>query len=167
MPVHKPLLDVLIDSVESYCQRTGQARPWYNIETKSLPATDNILHPSPEEFVDLLAKIIFEKSIEARVIIESFDLRTLQVVRRKYPQLKTALLVEAFDTRAPQEQIRLLGFTPDIYSPDYALVNDAMIRFCHQSHMRIIPWTVDDKAAIGRLRAMGVDGLITDYPNLF
>jgi glycerophosphoryl diester phosphodiesterase len=77
------------------------------------------------------------------------------------------MLIEDFDKRGLAEQLKALGFTPTIYSPDYSLVNEKLISDCHAEKMKVIPWTVDDKASIDRLRSMGVDGIITDYPDLF
>jgi Glycerophosphoryl diester phosphodiesterase len=47
------------------------------------------------------------------------------------------------------------------------LVNDDLVKKCHQQNIRIIPWTVNDKPTIDKLKEMGVDGIITDYPDLF
>jgi glycerophosphoryl diester phosphodiesterase len=163
----KPLLGDLIDSVEHYVMSSNRSLPFYNIETKTMPATDNIYHPEPEEFVELLVAVIRSKGIEQRVIIQSFDFRTLQYLHRHYPKMRTAMLIEDFDKRNLDDQLKALGFTPTIYSPAYQLVNEELIRKCHDEKIKIIPWTVDDKPIIEKLMAMGVDGIITDYPNLF
>jgi len=115
----------------------------------------------------LLMGVIHEKGIKDHVIIQSFDFRTLQYLHEHYPAIKTAMLIEDFDQRSFSEQIKLLGFTPDIYSPAYQLVDKKLVKKCHRQKMKIIPWTVNDKATIEKLKTMGVDGIITDYPNLF
>jgi glycerophosphoryl diester phosphodiesterase len=160
----KPLLNELIDSVEDYCKMHRLPPVFYKIEIKSQPATDNIYHPEPKKFVDLLMKVILSRKIENRVIIQSFDIRTLQYVHEKYPAFRTALLIEDFDKRGLQVQLNELGFIPTIYSPDYSLVNEQLIKDCHSQNIKVIPWTVDDKETIQRLKQMGVDGIITDYP---
>ena len=167
MAVHKPLLSDLIDSTENYCRQHHRALPYYNIETKTLPATDLLYHPDPFTFVRLLMAVIYAKHIEQRVIIQSFDIRTLQIVHRQYPNLRTALLINGTDRRQLNTQLHELGFTPAIYSPEYVLVNEALLQDCHRQNMLVIPWTVDDKNSIIRLKQMGVDGVITDYPDLF
>jgi glycerophosphoryl diester phosphodiesterase len=167
MPVKKPLLADVIDSSESYCRLHKLPVPFYNIETKSLSITDNILHPAPEEFIDLIIKVVNQKRIAERVIIQSFDFRTLQVLKRKYPLIKTAALIEDFDKRELEIQLSQLSFVPTIYSPHYSLVNDELIKKCHAQNIKIIPWTVNDKIQIEQLKQMGVDGIITDYPDLF
>ncbi|MFM9908579.1 MAG: glycerophosphodiester phosphodiesterase family protein [Chitinophagaceae bacterium] len=47
------------------------------------------------------------------------------------------------------------------------MVNESLLFACHAKHIKLIPWTVNDSLAIGKLRTMGVDGIISDYPNLF
>lgn len=163
----KPLLAMVIDSAEAYAGIHHRALPFYNIETKTQPATDNLFHPAPEEFVQLLMRIIEEKKIGDRVIIQSFDPRTLQIVHRDHPGIKTALLIEDFDKRSLDDQLTQLGFVPTIYSPAYKLVNEALLKACHQQHIKVVAWTVNTKAEINDLKKMGVDGIITDYPNLF
>jgi glycerophosphoryl diester phosphodiesterase len=165
--VSKPLLSEVIDHAEAYVLLKHLPKPFYNIETKSQPATDHVFHPAPEEFVSLLMGVILEKKIADRVIIQSFDPRTLQIVHKKYPFVKTALLIEDFDKRRVEDQLTQLGFVPTIYSPAYSLVNEPLLLICHQKKMKVIPWTVDDKKEMERLKQLGVDGIITDYPNLF
>jgi glycerophosphoryl diester phosphodiesterase len=126
-----------------------------------------VFQPKPSEFVELLMAVVKEKGIEDRVIIQSFDFRTLQYLHQQYPAIKTAMLIEDTDKRGMEEQVKALGYTPTIYSPAYQLVDEALIKKCRKQNMKIIPWTVNDKAKIDELKKMGVDGIITDYPNLF
>jgi len=167
MKVVKPRLRDVIDSCEAHARDTNRSLPWYNIETKTDPTLDSVFHPMPIEFVDLLMSVIIEKGIAERTIIQSFDFRTLQYLHQKYPSIKTSMLIEGFDKRSLAEQISALGFTPTIYSPEYTLVDADLVKTCHRQHIRIIPWTVNDKVTIDKLQKMGVDGLITDYPDLF
>ena len=163
----KPSLADLIDSVEQYILIKKLPNIFYNIETKTQPATDNIFHPAPAVFVDRLMKVINEKGIANRVIIQSFDFRTLQYLHQKYPAMQTAMLIEDYDKRGLEVQLKALGFIPTIYSPAVELVNEELVKNCQQHHIRIIPWTVNDASKIATLKAMGVDGIISDYPNLF
>jgi len=64
-------------------------------------------------------------------------------------------------------QLKDLGFIPTIYSPDYILVTPLLVKQCHDAGIQIIPWTVNDKEEMRKLKALGVDGIITDYPNLY
>jgi glycerophosphoryl diester phosphodiesterase len=100
------------------------------------------------------------------VIIQSFDFRTIKLIHELYPSIKVAALVGDRNLQ-PETVIRQLGFTPHIYSPEYTMVNEQMIKDCHAKGMRILPWTVNRAAEITRLKQAGVDGIISDFPNLF
>lgn len=108
--------------------------------------------------------VIKEKHVEERVIVQSFDIRTLQYLHKHYPSIKTALLVE--DHGAFAKHIDELGFTPTIYSPEYHLVNTTLVEQCKARGIKIIPWTVNSRSAIKKLISAGVDGLISDYPDM-
>ena len=167
LSVYKPLLSDLLDSIQQYMTTSRRPLPFFNIETKSMPIGDNLYHPAPAEFVELLMSVIKEKQIEDRVIIQSFDFRTLQYLHEKYPTIKTAMLIEGFDQRGLDNQLKALGFTPTIYSPSHELVNADLVRKCHEKNIKVIPWTVNDKNRIEELKSLGVDGIISDYPDLF
>lgn len=163
----KPLLADVFDAVKKDMMTRRRPFPYYNIETKTMPLTDNVYHPAPAEFVELLIAVIKEKQMDDHVIIQSFDFRTLQYLHQKYPEIKTAMLIEDFDSRGLDEQLKALEFVPDIYSPAYQLVTAALVKKCHDQNIKIIPWTVNDKQNIEKLKTMQVDGIITDYPDLF
>ena len=167
MNVVKPLLSDLLDSVQNYVASHKRPLPYFNIETKTTPATDNVYHPEPAKFVETLMSVIKEKRIQERVIIQSFDLRTLQYLHDKYPSVKTAMLIEDYDKRGLKDQLKALGFLPTIYSPEYSLVTEDLVKSCHGQKIKVIPWTVNDKVTMDKLKALGVDGIISDYPELF
>lgn len=165
MHVYKPLLADVIDSVTAHLASIKRGNVYYNIETKSTAAGDDIEHPKPAEFVDLLMNVIKEKKMDQWVIIQSFDIRTLQYLHKNYPAIKTSLLLE--DKKSFAQQLKDLGFIPNVYSPDYHLVTPLLVQQCHDAGIKIVPWTVNDKETIRKLQKLGVDGIISDYPNLF
>ncbi|MFN4285882.1 MAG: glycerophosphodiester phosphodiesterase [Lacibacter sp.] len=167
MAVAKPLLSHLFDTVAAYVKANNPRHPFFNIETKCLPTGDDLYHPTPDVFVELLMSVVQEKKMEPWVTIQSFDFRTLQYLHKNYPAIRTAMLVEENDKRTLQQQLDALGFVPTIYSPHYSLVTPELITACRAKGMKLIPWTVNTREEIERLRNMGVDGIITDYPNLF
>lgn len=161
-----PLLSDLIDSVENYVQ-TKELQPiFFNIETKSNENNDGKHHPDPKTFVDLLIGVIDQKKISDRVVIQSFDPRTLQVLHKDYPNIRTSLLV-GDNKKSVQQHIEDLGFIPFIYSPNFKLVDENLVRECHQLGMKVIPWTANTSEDISSLKSLNVDGIISDYPNLF
>lgn len=192
MKAQKPLFSDVIDACEAYARELKRPLPYYNIETKTRPFSDNIFHPEPEEFVDLMMKIIVEKKIQDRVIIQSFDPRTLEIIHKEYPEIKTALLVERVDDKKLAQQqsyfknippekfkmypdhlngvagdMKFLSFTPTFYSPEHTLVTPQLIKECHALGMKVIPWTVNTKERLKELKDMGIDGVISDDPRIF
>lgn len=161
-----PTLSDLIDSVEIKGVQIGR-KMLYNIEIKSVEGKDIMEHPAPDEFVDLVVNLIKQKNIINRTTIQSFDIRPLKVLHQKYPRIQLAYLVEGKNTGDVKMKLDLLGFTPTIYSPEYKYVTKETVDYCHAHKMKIIPWTVNTKKDIDVLIELGVDGLITDYPNLF
>ncbi|SFN35644.1 glycerophosphoryl diester phosphodiesterase [Chryseobacterium oleae] len=192
MKVQKPLFEDVIDACEAYSRELKRPLPFYNIETKTRPFSDNIFHPEPKEFVDLMMKIIVKKGIQDRVIIQSFDPRTLEIIHKEYPKVMTALLVEKVDDKKIVQQqahfenipadkfkeypnhlngvagdMKFLSFIPTIYSPDHTLVTSKLVQECHALGMKVIPWTVNTKERLKELKDMGIDGVISDDPRIF
>ena len=165
LKVAKPSLQAVFDSVKAYCNQNGKPIPFFNIETKSNPATDNVYHPAPAVFVDLLMEVIAKKGMQEKTMIQSFDFRTLQYLHQQYPAMSTVALVEDDDKIPFEAQLNKLGFTPTVYSPNYALVDSNLVVACKQKNIRLIPWTVNDTADMKRIKRLGVDGIITDYPD--
>jgi glycerophosphoryl diester phosphodiesterase len=162
----KPLLSVLIDSVEAYAKERNHINH-YNVEIKSNLKNDGKVYSTLEEYVDSAMKIIIDKGIAPRTMMQSFDVRALQIIHQKYPKIKTAFLVSASNKKSAEEYIKELGFTPDIFSPGYSLVTPELVKAFHKKHILVIPWTPDTLEEIQRLKDMGVDGAITDYPDLY
>lgn len=172
----KPLLSDVIVAAENHAKNFTKYLPDYNIEIKSEPQTDGKFHPKPEEFSDMVYQLIDQYLPWDRVVIQSFDFRVLKYWHRKYPEVRLAALVENLKTI--DENLKDLGFVPDIYSPDYKLLDKNEVERIHRktisrtpkagaksSSMRVIPWTVNDEKEMLSLSEMGVDGIITDYPN--
>jgi glycerophosphoryl diester phosphodiesterase len=162
----KPLLSVLIDSVEAYAKEKHHINH-YNIEIKSNPKYDGKYYPTLQEYVDSAMKIILDKGIASRTMMQSFDVRALRMIREKYPKIQTSYLVGANDKKTVQGYIDELGFKPDIFSPEFSLVTPELVKAFHEKHILIIPWTPDTLEEMQRLKDMGVDGEITDYPELY
>ena len=159
----KPLLTDVIIAVENHIKNFTKYEVDYNIEIKSMPEGDNKFHPKPAEFSDMVYNLIDQYLPWDRVVIQSFDFRVLKYWHEKYPTVRLAALVENLHTI--DENIKELGFTPSVYSPDYKLLDKDEVKRCHQLKMRVIPWTVNDPVEMMALKGMNVDGFITDYPN--
>ena len=78
--------------------------------------------------------------------------------------MKTILLVE--NTLTPSQNLSKLNHKPYSYSPAYSLVSEQLITELHQKNIKLVPWTVNEELAISTLIRMGVDGIISDYPDI-
>ncbi len=163
MVANKPLLSDVFREVDAYCLQHKLKPVRFNIEIKSTPEGDGKFHPAPEEFAQLLYKELQQAGMIARTTVQSFDVRALQAMRKLDSTLSLALLVE--NTMSLTENLQRLGFTPDIYSPYYRLVNTELVAQVHQRGMKLIPWTVNTLSDMKALLELGVNGLITDYPD--
>jgi glycerophosphoryl diester phosphodiesterase len=161
---HLPLLTDLIDAVQHDIKSNNRKQFFYNIETKCNESGDGITNPKPEEFVKLLMNVILKKKIADFVVIQSFDKRTIQIIHEQYPKIKTSFLVA--NKKTYEENIADLGFKPFILSPVWQMVNEELIKKAHADGVKIIPWTANTLADIQKLKALNVDGIISDYPDI-
>ena len=157
---YKPLLSELITFAEA---KNDQIR--YNVEIKSTPKDEkNGFQPSVAEFSDLVieqlknAKLSLEK-----ITVQSFDPRVLEYIHKTYPAFTLAFLTYKNDF---ETNMKMLSFKPKIYSPYFILLNKEEVKRIQNKKMKVIPWTVNKKNDIVNLLKMGVDGIITDYPNI-
>jgi glycerophosphoryl diester phosphodiesterase len=163
-PAYKPLLSELIDSVEAYARKKNLPLPVYNIEIKSNPATDSVYHPVPDQFVQLVMDVCRKKKLGKRGTIQSFDVRPLQRIHRQYPDVQLSYLTA--NTKSLEDNLAALGFKPRTYSPYYKTVTAETVKACRAQGILIVPWTVNTKPEMEQLIGLGVDGIISDYPDL-
>jgi glycerophosphoryl diester phosphodiesterase len=166
MAVNKPLLSELFDSTQAHARRLGR-HIQYNIEVKSMPENDGKKHPPVDEFAQLVMAVIQSKGLEEAVTIQSFDSRALRAIRAGYPSMRTSLLINAPDLRSLDQQLDELGFVPEVYSPHFSRVSKNLVMKCREKNMLLVPWTVNELQKMKELKEMGVNGIISDYPDLF
>jgi glycerophosphoryl diester phosphodiesterase len=163
MKVWKPTLREAVEAVRKKYPEKSKTVQW-NVEIKSQPEWDGIRHPPVAEFAQMTVDEIKALTLENNVIVQSFDVRALKQVHKIAPNLKTALLIE--NIRSFKSNLKALGYTPTIYSPYHLLVTPKLVRKCHAAGIKLVPWTVDDVPTMRSLIHLGVDGIITDYPNM-
>lgn len=166
MKAYIPLLGELIDSVEHYTKEKGFAPVIYNVEIKADVQQDGVYQPPPAELIDLVMEVLHSKHIDHRYYVQSFDVRQIREVHNRYPDVVTGFLTGNGEASLA-DNLESIGFTPDIYSPHYKIATPQLVEACHQKGMKFIPWTVNKIEDMKALKQMGVDGIITDYPNLF
>ena len=162
---YKPLLTEVIDSVEAYVKRNKLPKPNYAIEIKTIRRGDGEFHPQPAEFTQLVMDVVMAKKMGKRAIIQAFDIRSLQYVHAHYPKVRTALMID--EKEDFENNIRDLGFSPTFYSPYAVLVGKGLVDRCHAAGIKIVPWTVNSVKEMDYMVGLGVDGIITDFPNIF
>lgn len=175
-----PALSELLDLV-----RSQRARVQLNIETKITPDNEGQT-VDPATFVRLILDLAKKAGVEDRVVIQSFDWRTLLESRRLAPGVPTSCLTiesNSMNTMAATQQgkspwhaglalsdhgsvpalVKAAGCA--IWSPFYRNLTPMLIEQSHAIGLRVIPWTVNDEGEMTRLIELEVDGLITDYPD--
>ena len=159
----KPLLIDVIKAVNEHIDTNNMKPVKYNMEIKSMPQGDNLFHPTPEVFSNLLVDFLTENDLLDVTTVQSFDFRVIQYFNQKFPDVSLALLIE--NELSIQKNLDSLGFNPDVYSCYFKLLDPSKVEFLHNANIKVIPWTVNEIADMQELIDWGVDGLITDYPN--
>lgn len=163
----KPLLSQVLTLVENFRKRTGKSI-YYNIEIKSEEKQYGISQPQTvEEFSQKVADIIQAQVDSRYIILQSFDFNVLKfwhqaMAEKRFPRVLLSALVSR---KSPENTIKDLGFSPDIFSPSFSSLDAKMVQFCHEKHIKVVPWTVNELNDIQKLMDLKVDGIITDYPD--
>jgi glycerophosphoryl diester phosphodiesterase len=133
----------------------------YNIETKSFPDKPEYT-PPPEEFARMVLQKIRQYKLEKRIILQSFDFRTLVAMRKLAPEIRLSALVEndARDFVA----ISAAAANAEIVSPDFHLVTPEKVGAAHRAGLQVVPWTADAPADWEMLIKAKVDAIISDDP---
>ena len=163
----------------------------FNIETK-IEAEDKERSREPEVFVDAVMSQIESSGVAERSMIQSFDWRSLPLVRERDANMPLVLLWDEttwhsgtpwsgpvdFDevggdpvAAARQLDVQVLspshaipyGSNPD--DVDYQPTATAeFIARAHEAGLRVVPWTINEESTMHEQIDAGVDGIITDYP---
>jgi glycerophosphoryl diester phosphodiesterase len=152
----------------------------FDIETKVFPHRPNDT-VTPEVFVDTLLAAIRAAGMSERVMIQSFDWRTLALVQRLEPAMRTVYLtIESRNSNNVQDPAwtagRIARDYPSvpamikaaggrIWAPNYNNIDATSAQRAHDVGLQLVPWTVNEAADMRRLIDWGVDGIITDYPD--
>lgn len=166
-------------------RKAGNTRVRFNIETKIDPNhADESL--DPRGFVAKLLQLIEAEGFSDRVMIQSFDWRTLLLVQQQAPTIPTVYLTLQ---RGSGQTVALdkatnwtAGFSPAdhggslprtikaaggaVWSPYFGDVTEAVVSEAHTLGLRIVVWTVNKREDMARMIELGVDGIISDRPDL-
>ena len=132
----------------------------FNIETKSF-ADHPELTPPPEEFSRMVLELIRKYKLEKRVLLQSFDFRTLHAMKKLAPEIRLVALWEGSDRD-------FVSIAKDadakIVSPAYRLVTPEKVAAAHAAGIEVVPWTANRPADWDKLVAAQVDAIISDDP---
>ena len=166
-------------------RKSGNSDVRFNIETKIDPNHPSE-SPDPERFVTLLLNLLQAEKFTDRVVVQSFDWRTLQLVQKRNPAIPTVYLTLQSGNGATvfldKASNWTAGFNPvdhggslpraikaaggAIWSPYFGDVNPALISESHSLGIPVVVWTVNKPADIARMIDIGVDGIISDHPDI-
>jgi glycerophosphoryl diester phosphodiesterase len=176
-----PKLADLFDLV----MKSGNATVGFNCETKVSPLEPAATLP-PEEFARKAIAEIRKADMERRTMVQSFDWRALQVIQKEAPQIRTMYLSTP-RTLTPADGGRpspwVAGFAPElqfsssvpkaihaaggrIWGPHHEFLTPEQLAEARALGIKVIPWTINDPAMMAKLIDMGVDGIISDRPDL-
>lgn len=122
--------------------------------------TSGYAYPGIEE---RLAALLESYNAVNRVTVSSFNHTSLITMRTLVPGIKTSCLTGSRRER-PWRHVVAKGSNE--YSPNYREVDDKLVAACHQAGVSVVVWTVNDAAEMRRMQKAGVDGIITDRPDL-
>lgn len=161
-------------------QRIGAGAVRFNIETKLSPLKPEET-ATPEVMVRELLKTIKAAGMTQRVSIQSFDWRTLRLVQVQEPSIPTVYLsIQTANNDNTRAGVWTAGFTPEqhgslprmvkaaggqVWSPNGGALTKALLDEAQGLGLKVIPWTINNPADMGRFLDWRVDGLITDYPD--
>lgn len=157
----KPLLREVLQMAKAISKNHG-IKVDFLIEIKSTAETDHIYHPAPKRFVELILKEIKEHAKLKDICLQSFDTRILNEIKRQKPKAQVALLSKNEDLNA---LLNKLEFTPEVFAPYYKQLTKQMVVEANELNMRVYTWTVNEIEDMRKVLELGVDGVITDYPN--
>ena len=149
----------------------------FNIETK-IEAEEPEKSAEPQEFVDAILPVVRANKATSRTTIQSFDWRSLPLVRKAQPDISLALLYSAktwasgskwtgdvdYDKVGGDVNKAATQLGAEILSPEYKLVTPENVASAHEAGLQVLPWTVNEKPDMQAVIDAKVDGLITDYP---
>ncbi len=164
LKTRKPLLIDVIDEMEAYMRENDFSEFYYTIDAKSDPAWYGKHCPPPEEFARLLGKVIDEYGMEDHAMVCSFDKQFLNAFAKAVPTVTTGLIIDKQGTL--DQWLADLDFKPDCLSIREDLLTEELVEDLQDEEFTVLAWTVNEKPRVEQLRKMGVDGVMTDYPNL-
>jgi glycerophosphoryl diester phosphodiesterase len=132
----------------------------FNLETKLFPDHPEYA-PDPYAFAELIVSKVRRYKLEDRVIVQSFDFRSLLAVNELAPEIRLSALIENPDL---DFLVAAVESRAGIVSPNLVLVHSDNVEAAHSAGLQVIPWTANTIPEWKTLIGADVDGIITDDP---
>ena len=159
-PKQKPVPGTRIPTFDEVLALAPRGSFEYNVETKIFAKYPN-LTPPPEQFARLVLDAVKRRGLVSRVILQSFDFRTLQAMKQLAPEMRLSALYEG----SPKSLVEIAKEAgASIVSPRYPLVTKENVAEAHKAGLQVVPWTANTPEEWKRLIDCGVDAIITDDP---
>ena len=160
-PNQTPVPGTHIPALEEVLALASRGNFLFNIETKIFKEHPEYT-PTPERFAGLLLQAIDRHKLRARVIVQSFDFRTLVAMKKLAPDVRLAALDE--DEKLGDFVKVAHSAGAQIIAPEKGLVTPSRVLEAHKAGLQVIPWTANTPEQWAALIAAGVDGIISDDP---
>ncbi len=139
-----------------------------NVEAKSVKGTDN------DALADALADAVEARGVVDQIVVTSFSPFFLAALRKRNPDIARGQIYGTFKDSElrwyERVLLRNLAFNrralPDILIVEHVMVDARFLRKMHRRGYKVFAWTVNDRGTMERLLGDGIDGIITDHPDL-
>lgn len=159
-PKQEPVPGTPKPTLEEVFALAGRGSFVFNIETK-IDSKRPEMAPEPAAYAKLVVDAVRRHKLESRVIVQSFDFRTLHEVKKLAPEIRLSALYAGF----PKDFVKLAGEgQAGIASPVWQIVTKGKVKKAHQAGLQVIPWTANSEFAWKKLIKAQVDAIITDDP---
>lgn len=105
-----------------------------------------------------------ENDFRSRVLVSSFELAAVALIKRRMPEIRVAALYSGREWRRQDMIAPALEMDAEAIHPGVSLVSEALVTRAHAAGLRVNGWTANRVAVIARLLSCGVDGIFSDYP---
>ncbi len=172
-----PTFEEVLRLVKDREQVSGR-KIFLNAEIKISPSHPNDT-VNEKTFVNLVVNLVKKYDMEDNVMIQSFDWKSLVLIKKMDPKITTVALTRNHLLTSSKwtAGLKMWNFNNDVVkmvkaiganvaSPYYEECNESLVKRYHEKGIQVIPWTIDDPKEMIKYIDMGVDGIITDYPNI-
>jgi len=154
LPDHVPLLRAALEACEPL---------EVNVEIKNVPI-DGDFDPD-QTMAALVVETVRQMGVIDRILVSSFGFACIERVRELEPTLRTAFLIGGDRDPVPLLDRAAGGGHPGVH-PHVAMVDERFMDAARERGLFVNVWTVDDPAEIRRLADLGVDGIVTNVPDV-